>query len=91
MSPSADRADLIWIKELAAFLNENLGMTEQSSNGTSIVRSYTTWSYPSANRDAQKADRSNTQFAVLGLQAADNMMRKAGQRPTTDSKLESPA
>lgn len=65
-----DRGDLAWMQELAKFIQDNLGMTEQSSNGTSITREYSTWSYPVSNKDAALADRSNTQFAVLGLQAA---------------------
>ena len=81
-----DKADVDWILELTRFLHEHLGMTSQSSNGTTIVKEITTWSYPLAS-EGQLADRSNTQFAVLGLQAADNLLRMAGGKPTTEAKM----
>jgi hypothetical protein len=64
-----DRADMQWMKELAKFIQENIGLTEITNNGTSSTKVKTTWSYPTGNPDTT-ADRSNTQFAVLGLQAA---------------------
>jgi hypothetical protein len=81
-----DREDVTWIQELAKFLNDHIGVTQTSSNGTSIVKERTTWSYPTANED-NLADRSNTQFVMLGLQAGDNLLRMAGGRPTTEAKI----
>jgi hypothetical protein len=62
------KADFTWMRQLVRFLQVNMGMTSQtaSSDGT-ISKETTTWSYP---KDNVLADRSNTQFAVLGLAAA---------------------
>ncbi len=60
--------DFEWMRQLATFLQVNMGLTTRtvsSDGGTSDEKS--TWSYPLEN---QSADRSNTQFAVLGLSAA---------------------
>ncbi len=62
------KEDLEWMRQLAMFLQVNMGLTSRtiSSDGTTTDEK-TTWSYP---LDNQSADRSNTQFAVLGLAAA---------------------
>jgi hypothetical protein len=64
------KQDHTWMRQLVAFLQHHLGITTKtlSSDGTS-TEERTTWSYPLDNPN-HSADRSNTQFAVLGLSAA---------------------
>ena len=68
--------DLEWAKQLAEFLWKNMGVSHtemsKSTKGGSTVEYRDTWSYPLAS-DGTLSDRSNTQFAVLGLQAAARM------------------
>ncbi len=70
--------DLEWVKQLAEYLHEHYTVASTSmatrktgkSTVTTQVEVKGAWSYPTKNK-ATQSDRSNTQYAVLGLQAAD--------------------
>lgn len=65
-----------WVKELRDFLIKHEALSRQETNtskngGGGLIDHKETWSYPSAQ--AKLSDHSNTQYAVLGLHAAQKM------------------
>ncbi len=60
------RKDLDWMRELVAFLIENMVYSKVVTQNGVITTPKNAWSYPEHNQ----GDHSNTQYAILGLRAA---------------------
>lgn len=61
------QGDLDWIRELVAWLEKCQKLNKSAGRENEV------WRYPGAAQDGHLVDNSNTQYAVLGLKAAQRM------------------